>query len=425
MSHKRGIKSIVLRESYGIQQYVDFTTLRPALVNPDLQFMRISELRRIQELQTDTEKANHLLITLAKKPSSAVRKFLACLWAAREHRGHEDLLCAIWPKLSEPERDFLVKLCKNGPESGVSPVRPPAFVELQGDLANEKFLKVEKRMWDHFGVGEYDKLAGITRKLVVSPSAEWKIVGSWFQAQNCVFIHQCKDHQYCINHLLKPSLQECRSPSVANQNILEGRIHLRMAQVYLTTGQKAEAVTHSERARQLLSLSRGYDRAVLSLREAKVMSATQPDRKQTVEKLFLDALDNFDELHTPCRPTAHLSLAAFYLHISFGSKPSPVPPPVERDSIRKARAQLDAISGMFLPSIRQCEMDLLSSELTRLDGKLDEAQSAFEKTIAMAREVGLHNIVSIAEHRCQCIAVQKEKEHFLDDLLDSIESGLS
>lgn len=382
MSRRRGIKSIVLRESFRIQQSVDFTTLLPAFVNPDLQFLKISELRRIQELHTDSEKANDLLLALAKKPSSATRKFLACLWAGREHLGHEDLLCAIWPKLSETDRDLLVQLCKNGPESGVSPVRPPAFIELQGDLANDKFLKVEKRMWDHFGQGKYDQLADITGKLVVSPSTEWRIVGSWFQALNCVFIHQCKDHQHCINHLLKPSLQECTSPTVANQNILEGRIHLRMAQVYLTTGQKAEAVTHSERARQLLSLSRGYDRAVLSLREAKVLSATQPDRRQAVEKLFLDALDNFDDQHVSCRPTAHLSLAAFYLHISFGSKPSlhPVVPPVRQDDIKKAMSQLDAIHGIFLPSIRQCEVKLLSAELIRLEGKLDEARSIFEET---------------------------------------------
>ena len=84
---------------------------------------------------------------------------------------------------------------------------------------------------------------------------------------------------------------------------------------------------------------------------------------------------------------------------------------------------MDAIRGVFLPSIRQCEVDLLSAELTRLDGKLDEARFAFERTIVLAKEVGLHNIVSIAEHRCQCIALQEEKEHFLDSLLDDIESG--
>lgn len=47
------------------------------------------------------------------------------------------------------------------------------------------------------------------------------------------------------------------------------------------------------------------------------MSATQPQRKVEIEAMYLAALHNFDEDHVCCKPTAQLSLAAFYLNISF------------------------------------------------------------------------------------------------------------
>lgn len=414
------VKKVTLQQSFQIQRYLNFTELFPALIHPDLKFLRMEELDRIHRLPTDTQRANELLLLLGRRSSVAASKFLASLWLTREHLGHEELFSSIFARVPEDKVKYIVHLCESSCSS--SPERPLAFIELQGDLTDTKFLKVQGHLWDLFGRGDYSSIAQLTGQLRTSPSPDWAVVGMWFESLNCVFIHECKDHQKCVSELLEPALEKCRHPNVTNQNILEGRIYLRMSQVFLTRGEKATATEYSERAKELLLFTRGYDRAKLFLREAKVFSSLSPDPRKEVETLYQFALDNFDEHHACCRPTAHLSLAAFYLHISFGSKlvlESPTPS-VSDEDIRKAKAQLGAVQGVFLPSMRLCEQSLLQAELLRLEGKLDKAVEAFKQTRDMCEEAKLHNLVSVAEHRCQLAKLQREKSDFLDNLIGAI-----
>ena len=419
---EKTLKTIVLRHSTQIQQCLNFTALLPMLTNPQISFLTQDELSFVMKPHTDFQKANNLLQILTQKPISSSRKFLVCLWLAREHLGHEDLFCMLWPSLPKTEVALIVDMCQQSQyASSVHPETPPAFTELQGDLTRHSFRKVEGVLWDYFGKCEYQKLAKVTNRLNASPSQEWSIVGKWFNAMNCVFVHHCKDHKYCIENVLEPALQQCQHQSVMNRNILEGRIRLRLAQVYLVTGNKLKAIENSEKARQLLSLTCGYDVAKLLLREAKVMSATQPHRRVEIESMYLAALQNFDEAHTCCKPTAHLSLAAFYLNVSFGSKPKPdsaVPVPSKED-VRKAKGQLEALDrlGLLLPSLRHCERNLLMAELLRLEGKLQEAYCVYSETAVESRKEGLENLVAIGEHRCEMIKKEEQKSAFLDKLL--------
>lgn len=414
------VKKVTLRQSFQIKRYLNFTELMPALVHPDLQFLHMEELECIHRLPTDAQRANELLMVLRRRSSVASSKFLASLWLTREHLGHEELFASIFPLVPEDKVQGIVQLCKSFSPS--SPEKPPALIELQGDLTDAKFLKVQSYLWELFGKGEYNRIAQVTCQLRSSPSPDWAIVGMWFESMNCVFIHECKDHQKCVAELLKPALEKCRQSDVANQNILEGRIYLRMSQVYLTQGEKAIAAEYSERAKDLLSFTRGYDKAKLFLREAKVFSSLSLNPRKEVETMYLFALDNFDEYHACCRPTAHLSLAAFYLRISFGSKVAPESPApsVTEEDIRKAKTQLEAVQGVFLPSIRLCEQSLLQAELLRLEGALEKAVQAFQKTREMCQDTKLYNLVSVAEHRCQLAKMQRDKSDFLDNLLGEI-----
>ena len=420
------VKSLVLKHSTQIQQSLNFVTLLPMFTNPCISFLTQEDLDFVMKPLTDTQRANHLLQLLTRKPISSSRKFLVCLWLAREHLGHEDLFCMLWPNLSKTEVALITDMCRQASYASlVSVDTPPSFTELQGDLTQRSFRKIENLLWDNFGRGDYQTIAKITSRLKDSPSQEWSIVGKWFNAINCMFVHSCKDHNYCIQNVLEPVLEQCEHPSVLNRNILEGRIRLRLAQVYLLSGNKQKAVENSEKARQLLSLTCGYDVAKLLLREAKVMSATQPQRKVEIEAMYLAALHNFDEDHVCCKPTAHLSLAAFYLNISFGSKPNPksavcIPP---QDDIRKAKGQLEALDrlGLFLPSLRQCERNLLIAEILRLEDKFEAAHTLFSKTVEDSHKTGLMNIVAIAEHRCMMIKQSQEKSKFIDELLTDIE----
>lgn len=414
------VKKVTLKQSFQIQRFLNFTELLPALVHPDLRFLSMEEIDRIHRLPTDTQRANELLLVLGRSSSLAASKFLASLWLTREHLGHEELFSDIFPQVPEDKVQVISQLCKSTSLS--SPEKPPAFVEVQGDLTDAKFLKVQGFLWELFGRGEYNRIAQLTSQLRTSPSPDWAIVGMWFESMNCVFIHECKDHQKCVTELLKPALEKCRHPNITNQNILEGRIYLRMSQVFLTRGDKSTATEYSERAKELLLFTRGYDRAKLFLREAKVFSALSPNPRKEVETLYQFALDNFDEDHACCRPTAHLSLAAFYLHISFGSKlvlESPAPS-ISDEDIAKAKAQLQAVQGVFLPSMRLCEQSLLQAELLRLDGKLDEAVETFQKTRVMCQDAKLYNLLSVTDHRCELARLQKEKNDFMDNLVGEI-----
>lgn len=418
------VKKVILQQSFQIQRYLNFTELFPALIHPDLRFLPIEELDRIHKLPTGAQKANELLMVLGKQPSVVACKFLACLWLTREHLGHDELFSSIFSQVPENKIKSVSELCRRCSSSSSSPEKAPALIEMQGDLTDAKFLKVQSHLWELFGRGEYSRIGQLTSQLRSSPSPDWAVVGMWFEAMNCVFIHECKDHLKCVADLLKPALEKCKHPNIANQNILEGRIYLRMSAVFLTLGEKATATEYSGRARELLSYTRGYDRAKLFLREAKVFSALSSDHRKEVESLYQFALDNFDEHHAACRPTAHLSLAAFHLHMSFGSKPVPgsPAPSVPDEDVRKAKVQLEAVKGVFLPSMRLCEQSLLQAEILRLEGMPNKAMEAFQEAIEMCHDTKLHNLVSIAEHRCQLAKLQKEKSNFLDNLIEEIDA---
>ena len=416
---KDTIKDVTLRHSFQIQRSLNFTELLPALVHPDLQFLDIQELEHLQKQVTDAQKANELLLFLAIKSSMSACKFLAGLWLTREHRGHEDVFCNIFPHVPEECLKTLIHLCKCIPSS--SPRKLPKLIEVQGDLTEDKFLTVQSCLWDYFGKGKYSQIAQVTSELRSSPSIEWAIVGMWFESLNCALIHQCVDHQQCVQQLLVPALKHCKLPQVVNGNILEGRIYLRMAQVFLTRGEIATATEYSERAKELLSLTRGYDRAKLFLREAKVFSALSLVPRREVQMLYEYALDNFDEDHACCRPTAHLSLAAFLLHISFASKPDTESQsyPVCDEDMEKAKAHLEAVDGVFLPSLRLCEQKILQAELLRLEGNLGDAISAFGSAKQMCLEAELHNLFTIAEHRLELTKLNVKKCNFLDNIIIS------
>lgn len=104
-----------------------------------------------------------------------------------------------------------------------------------------------------------------------------------------------------------------------------------------------------------------------------------------------------------------------------GSKPNPksvvcIPP---QDDIRKAKGQLEVLDrlGLFLPSLRQCERNLLIAEILRLEDKFEAAHTLFSKTVEDSHKTGLMNVVVIAEHRCTMIKQSQEKSKFIDELL--------
>ena len=149
--------------------------------------------------------------------------------------------------------------------------------------------------------------------------------------------------------------------------------------------------------------------------EAKVMSATEPERKEEIEKIFQCAFGSL-ESDEPHFLSSYLSLvlskAAFHLRFAFGAKPSGTElPPVSYENVQKAREILVGCHKMLasfgvkkdmLIDARRLEYDSVEAELCRLEGKEEEARSRFS---VLAQATG-SNLAAIAEHRLGVMSSQ-------------------
>lgn len=293
----------------------------------------------------------------------------------------------------------------------ISPDRPLPQTELVGDLASEEYLRLDRKLWTYFSTGDFKSLETTIREegsIETSPS-DWKIVTMWFQA--LVVMHRDHNYHMCISELLVPALQLCRETESINATILEGRIYQRM--VYLVMDLPKYAQKHFEMAKEELQwVSRGYDKANMLCREAKLRSATSstPEERNLTEKLFNDALECVPEeapYALASRPSLILSKAAFHLHISFGSTTRNMeePPCVSPEEAKKAKDTLSKLDEKdILLSMRKCERQLLSAELLRLDGA---ALEAYASTVRQSEEASLKNLVSIAKCRMEYIRYRR------------------
>ena len=447
---------VVFDHSRLISTQLNFTQLWPHFVTPKYNFLTDEELKQLEELKTNQQKANKLLFLLRAKPICAFRKFVACLVKEDEHLGHEDLsrrllrsalsLAPIEVKkikqLVDKKHRFewlITDSRKLSPIRATStavavtysvsgPELPMTLIDYRGCLSMSKYDKLDRRLWEYFSNGKYDDLGKLTQRLAMNDKApiDLKIIGKWFEA--LILMHRDGLYEKCLENVLQPALEMCSQPEVQNQNILEGRIYQRMAQVCLVMGEKGKAGVYLEKAEGLLQfVGRGYDRANMFCRRAKILCATSGNREE-IEQAFSEALDNVsedDSFMLASKPSICLSKAAFHLKISFGSKPNTsdtqklLCPKVAEEDIMKARATLQELpSHMILLHMRKCERKLLDGELMRLEGQTDLAIQKFNEVLEEGAK--LNNIVAIAQHRLDVIQSETDIDCCIDEVLEGM-----
>jgi len=433
----KSVKIAVLSRARRIYSLVKVDELLPEFVIPDCCFLTPEELERLHKISGDSKKARELLLLLKRKGSQAARKFVVCLMLEPEHCGHQELATELMDNLSRKEQQTIKTIVANvnlvGSEKSkitavqadsVSVEKPLPPIELRGPLKGKKYAEVDRRLWLYLQQSQYELFYKLTARMKErSDVPEYQIVGMWFES--VAYVHTNKDHQKCINGLLKPALELCKNPKVMNNNILEGRLHQRMSQVLLMLGNKQEAVLHFRKAEWLLQfVGRGYDKVQLFLRKAKILSATEPHDKHLVEKMYNSALENIsddDPFAFSCQPSVYLSKAAFHLGFSFGSKPLPTvePPDIPQHNIDKAREALTALSlrRIQLFSMRQFELELVSAELLRLERRNHEALETFRSVKQRSKESNLDNLVAVAEHRITYLETEVLNDRVIDELL--------
>ena len=294
------LKRTIFDHSVALSDQLNFTQQLPKFLTPKYKFLNDEEVKQLNELPTDQQKANELLVILktTKRSSRKLRKFLACVFDENEHAGHVDLSKLFQSVLPPEEIEKIRKLMSQKPPirkhryghrsvlvykpqgsktvaDGPRPELPMTLIQYEGCLVKESYYKLDRELWDNFSTGRYNKLETLTQGIDASVKVpiDVKIIGKWFQA--LISMHHDGSYEICLNNLLQPALEMCSGPNVQNRNILEGRICQRMAQVYLVMGKKEDAITYFDRANELLQfVARGYDKVNMFCRQAKIMCAT-------------------------------------------------------------------------------------------------------------------------------------------------------
>ena len=448
----RILKRKVQRKSRKIHDWLNFDALVPEILHPSLRFLTKREIDQLNGLSTQNKKATQLLLILDRKPPYATRRFIAALKLEPEHCGHRDIAKSVMRTIPQHEVEEInrmvvrIRADRESPTSSTrsspapdqelqvqrySPERPMPQIELTGHLKGDEFEQLDRRLWLYFSTGQYDNLGTLVERIRSDYCypADWKIIAMWFES--LIVMHRDGDYGRCIGELLLPAYTLCDDSESENKIILKGRICQRMAQIYLVMGVKDLAMKIYEQAKEHLQfVGRGYDRANMFCREAKLLSATSLERRDHIEDMYSNALECAPEaapFALASRPSLLLSKTAFHLHMSFGSKPrdsssQSVPlPDISTEDLKKAKDTLECLpKDMIVLTMRKCEHKLLSAELLRLDGKTDEAVTMFQDTIADSEAAKLKNLVAIANCRIRGIEEKEKHKSLLGRLMEGL-----
>ena len=440
---RRSMTDCVLRASKELLASLNVNEILNAMITPVLTFLEPHETEKLELLldnETPSQRVIRRLLNYIKgregeDRDDACRKFVACIvQTTEEERGHRDLEKIYRSKLPADEWLFIEDLLREVNESPMpspyrtphpqtpvariirarkTPEHPVPFVELQGQLAEKDgFATIEQDLWWSFSNGEYGTLEqtvlGVQGDRAFRVEIDCQIVAMWFNS--LIIMHRDGGYSGAIKELTD-ALVLCKRDDCINRMILEGRIYQRMTQNYLMLGEKKLAMKTFELAKDSLQMvGRGYDKANMFCREAKIMSAVEPHRREDIEGMYnhaLCALEKDDPYFLASFPSVTLSKAAFYLGVSFGSKANDgcTLPDVCPSDIAKAEETLKTIieKEHILLEMRQCEYSFLCAELCRRKGDKEKARELFSALLSKSGSSKVKNILSLAEQRLQVL----------------------
>ena len=440
---EHSITDCVLRAGKELLTSLNVNEILNAMITPVLTFLDPHETDKLEQLldnETPSKRVIRQLLNFIKgregeERDVACRMFVACIvQTTDEERGHRDLEKIYRSKLPAHEWRFIEDLLREVNDSPMpspyrtphpqtpvariirargTPERPVPFIELEGQLAEKDgFATIEQDLWWSFSNGEYGTLEqtvlGVQGDRAFKVEIDCQIVAMWFNS--LIIMHKYGEYSGAIKELTD-ALVLCKRDDCVNKTILEGRIYQRMTQNYLMMGLKEMAMKMFEMAKDSLQMvGRGYDKANMFCREAKIMSAVEPHRREDIEGMYdkaLCALEKDDAFFLASFPSVTLSKAGFYLGVSFGSKANDgcALPHVCPSDIAKAEETLKTIveKEHILLEMRQFEYGFLCAELCRLKGEVEKARELFSALTAKPGSSKVKNILSLAEQRLQIL----------------------
>lgn len=439
----KSVSECVLRRNKELLNNLNMDEVLNAMVNPDLTFLLPEETEKLQILEEHSQRSEkniRIMLNFIKHRQEqearddACRKLVACIIQSKNHRGHEELNKIFHFKLPPEEWmhiQCLLSVVDDSPMPSpyrtpqppktpsltseivhkLNPERPVAFIQLQGQLGErDGFETIERDLWHSFSIGDYCKLddtvKGVQSDRTFKVEVDCQIVAKWFNS--LIIMHRDGDYTMAIKELLD-ALVMCTKENCINVTILEGRIQQRIAQNYLMLGRKDEAMSHFALAKDRLQMvGRGYDKANMFCREAKIMSALEPEKRDEIEDTYdraLSVLEKDDAYFLASFPSITMSKAGFYLRVSFGSKASREEslPDVFPSDIAKAEQTLNTINEHehIHLEMRQFEYNFLRAELCRLQGRMRESREMFTVLLDTPGSSKVSNILSLARQRLQ------------------------
>ena len=438
----------VLRRSKELIDYLNISEVLRTMLTPVLTFLTPEQIEKLEGLvdkNTPSQRIVRRLIQFITQQGhgkdDACRKLVASIILADDHRGHKELHKIFHSKLPAHEYEQILQLVSEVNNSPMpspyrspyrspqvqkeaarteprassllryqqQPERPIAFITLQGMLGDKhEFGTIEDSLWHSFSTGDYKTLEDTVKGVFGDPSlkveVDCQIVAMWFNS--LIIMHKYGEYSRAIE-ILNDALDMCGHKNCINGTILEGRIYQRMSQNHLMLGRRHVAMRCFEQAKERLQMvGRGYDKANMLCREAKILSAQETEHRGRIEETYdnaLRALEQDDPYFLASFPSITLSKTAFYLRVSFGSKAGSSLPQVDPTDIRKAEETLETIreSEHILLEMRRFEYNFLLAELCRLRGREEEARERFQELTSTPGSSKVENILSLAEQRLQ------------------------
>lgn len=443
-SQDRSVSECVLKRSRELQKFLNMHEIIKQMATPDLTFLTPDQMDTLFEMQISVDERSMVIPRLlnfikgCKEKDDACRRLVACIiMSMDEERGYKDLNKIFRFKLPHAERikiDHLVNEVDSSPlpspyktpppppaqamieaQSSVVVVSPPRsvpYIKLQGSLV-EDFHVIEDDMWQSFSFGKYktleDTVVGVLGDTTLRDEVDCRIVALWFQS--LIVMHKNGDYSHAID-ILSNALELCGEGNCTNRSILEGRIYQRMSQNQLMAGRPRVAMLFFQQAKERLCMvGRGYDRANMHCREAKVLSANEPENKEKIIKAYSDALNALskeDPYYLASFPSITLSMAAFYLRVSFGSKAVGCLQHLDPSDIQMAEEKLKTINEAehIHLEMRRFEYSFLRAELCRLQGREREARQMFRELTSTPGSSKVKNILTLAEQRVKALNEQ-------------------
>ena len=351
--------------------------------------MTEDQLVVLRNCSTTTEKNKMILKLLNSKGPLAYIKFLNCLKenAADSNLAmHLELFQLICDDTSVEIKVTSVCRKRKARESEEIPVtkRDPIRLEIEGKLITTQYLEVIQKVRLLHNEGQWDAVDDLV-KGCEKKSADF-YVAVLLESCTGFITRKCPDK---VEEMVRKAREDCKKITNNCNTFLRGRCEWTLAKLYRYTKENDKALEHIIMARHIQSnVKAGEDSALCNYCYACILMESLANRFDSYEyeeaktslELAIDHANSGDFGLDVAHP--RIRLAQLYL----GSSPQSPGTRTDKDSLKKARSSLDAVSQDTIAIRTQCIYYYTESDLYRSSGETEKAKHSAQRALSIAKK---------------------------------------